>query len=151
MDLDQLLLTGASNHCMSYLLGPSHPGPIFQETVCGILHIHDLIYYKNKCCLVRYFLSPPSPNMRVLGKLGPGISSPSKLGPLLIWQQIGPHTFWCRGRLGPGQFDPCIIYSFVLDIYYRWLGNICQLNLYVGIGHILPRRDIFLRGREHIT
>ena len=78
------------------------------------------LYYKNKCCLVRYFLSPPSPNMGVLGELGPGKSSPSKLGPLLMWQQIGPHTFLCRGRLGPSQFDPCIIHSFVLNCSNKW-------------------------------
>ena len=29
------------------------------------------------------------------------------------------------------------MYIFVLDIYWQQLGNICQLNLYIGIGHIL--------------
>ena len=37
----------------------------------------------------------------VLGKLGPG-----KSGPSLIWRQIGPHTFWCCGKLGPGKLGP---------------------------------------------
>ena len=82
-------------------IGTKPSGPIFQETICDLLH---MIYHKNKCCLARYFfevLSPPSLNMRVQGKLGPSKSSPSKLGPSLIWRQIGPHTFWCRGKLGP--------------------------------------------------
>ena len=30
------------------------------------------------------------------------------------------------------------MYIFVLDIYCQQLGNICQLNLYIGIGYILP-------------
>ena len=109
-----------------------------------------MIFHKNEFCLARYFfevLSPPSPNIGVLGKLGPCKSSPRKLGPSLIWQQIGPHTLWCRGRLGPGksgpgQLDPCIIYSFVLNIYCWRLGDVCHLDLYIGFGYILQTRDI---------
>ena len=100
-------------------IGTKPSGPIFQEIICDLLH---MIYHKNKFCLARYFfevLSPPSLNMRVQGKLGPSKSSPSKLGPSLIWRQIGPHTFWCCGRLDPGksdpgQLDPCTIYLFVV-------------------------------------
>ena len=29
-----------------------------------------------------------------------------KLGPSLIWRQIEPHIFWCRGKLGPGKLSP---------------------------------------------
>ena len=29
-----------------------------------------------------------------------------KSGPPLIWRQIGPHTFWCCGKLGPGKSGP---------------------------------------------
>ena len=41
----------------------------------------------------------PNSSKMVSGKLGPGKSGPSP-----IWQQIGPLTFWCFCKLGPGSF-----------------------------------------------
>ena len=103
-------------------IGTKPSGPIFQEIICDLLH---MIYHKNKCCLARYFfevLSPPSPNLRVLGKLGPSKSSPSKLGPDLA-------ASWAVDFLVPRQIGPRQIGSRPIGpLYY----------IFICIGYILP-------------
>ena len=60
--------------------------PAYYYTLCALFH--EIKIGKTEDLLLNIIF--------VLGTLGS-----SKLGPSPIWRQTGPHTFWCRGKLGP--------------------------------------------------
>ena len=101
------------------------------------------------------------PSQFVCGKLGPGNIGrrqirPRQIGPLeIVVQQIGPQTFLHGKLLVQGcqklyyqvlneqiqkcKFTNTLIHKYsIYPIQINTLGNIYQLNLYIGIGYILP-------------
>ena len=53
----------------------------------------------------------------------------------MVWWMSGVVDVWCGGCLCGGCFT---INIFVLDIFCQHLGGMCELNMYVGIGYIMP-------------
>ena len=73
-----------------------------------------------------------------------------KSGTSSIWRQIGPHTFWCCGKLGPGRLGKPVqststswIYRLALDIFCLLEVSVRPLGAELGNVHSFEYLHIF--------